>query len=92
VIVNHNVTERKSAEEALRRSEADFRSVVEHAPYRIYRASITGRFLPVNPALQKMLGYELEEELLRSRARQIPHFNLRPRRTPIQDCGRSSPS
>jgi len=65
VIVNRNITERKRAEEALRRSEADFRSVVEDAPYGIYRASITGRFLQVNPALQKMLGYELEEELLR---------------------------
>ena len=65
VIVNRNVTERKRAEEALRRSEADFRSVVEDAPYGIYRASITGRFLQVNPALQKMLGYELEEDLLR---------------------------
>ena len=64
VIVNRNVTKRKRAEEALRRSEADFRSVVEHAPYAIYRASVTGRFLQVNPALQKMLGYELEEELL----------------------------
>ena len=64
VIVNRNVTERKRAEEALRRSEADFRSVVEHAPYGIYRASINGRLLQVNPALQKMLGYPLEEELL----------------------------
>jgi len=63
VIVNRNVTERKSAEEALRRSEADFRSVVEDAPYGIYRASRTGRFLQINPALQKMLGYEETEEL-----------------------------
>ncbi len=58
VIVNRNITERKRAEDALRRSEADFRSVVEDAPYGIYRASITGRFLQVNPALQHMLGYE----------------------------------
>jgi two-component system cell cycle sensor histidine kinase/response regulator CckA len=66
VIVNRNITERKRAEEALRRSEADFRSVVEDAPYGIYRASVAGRFLQVNPALQKMLGYGLEEDLLRS--------------------------
>ena len=65
VIVNRNITERKRAEEALRRSEADFRSVVEHAPYGIYRASVTGRILQVNPALQKMLGYQREEELLK---------------------------
>ncbi len=65
VIVNRDVTERKRAEEALRRSEADFRSVVEDAPYGIYRASVTGRLLQVNPALRKMLGYEQEQDLLR---------------------------
>ncbi len=65
VIVNRDITERKRAEEALQRSEADFRSVVEDAPYGIYRASKTGQFLQVNPALQKMLGYDLREELLR---------------------------
>jgi PAS domain S-box-containing protein len=64
VIVNRDITERKRAEEALRRSEADFRSVVEDAPYGIYRASITGRFLQVNPRLRQMLGYEREQELL----------------------------
>ena len=65
VIVNRDVTERKRAEEALRRSEADFRSLVEDAPYGIYRASVTGRLLQVNPALRKMLGYEQEQDLLR---------------------------
>jgi two-component system cell cycle sensor histidine kinase/response regulator CckA len=66
VIVNRNITERKRAEEALRRSEAGFRSVVEDAPYGIYRASMTGRFLQANPALQKMLGCDSVEDLLRS--------------------------
>jgi two-component system, cell cycle sensor histidine kinase and response regulator CckA len=64
VIVNRDVTERKRAEQALRRSEADFRSMVLDAPYGIYRASLNGRFLQVNPALQKMLGYEQEQDLL----------------------------
>ena len=65
IIVNRDITERKRAEEALRRSETGFRSVVEDAPYGIYRASTAGRFLQVNPALQKMLGYESSDELLR---------------------------
>jgi len=65
VIVNRNITERKRAEEALRRSETDFRSVVEDAPYGIYRASMTGRFTQVNPALVKLLGYGLERELMK---------------------------
>jgi two-component system, cell cycle sensor histidine kinase and response regulator CckA len=65
VIVNRDITERKRAEEALRRSEADFRSLVEDAPYGIYRATVTGRLLQVNPALRRMLGYEQEQDLLR---------------------------
>jgi len=65
VIVNRDITERKRASEALRLSEASFRSVVENAPYGIYRASATGQLLRVNPALQKMLGYESRDELLR---------------------------
>ena len=65
VIVNRDVSERKKAEELLRRLETGFRSVVEDAPYGIYRANTSGRFLQVNPALQKMLGYDSTEELLR---------------------------
>ena len=64
VIVNRDITERKRAEEALMRSEAGFRFVVEDAPYGVYRASTSGRFLQVNPALQKMLGYTSTAELL----------------------------
>ncbi len=48
----------------LRRSEADYRSIVETAPYGIFRSSVDGHFLVVNPALIKMLGYEYESELL----------------------------
>jgi two-component system, cell cycle sensor histidine kinase and response regulator CckA len=55
---------RKSAEEALRRSERDLRSLIENAPYGIFRADMEGRFLDVNPALVKMLGYSLPAELL----------------------------
>ncbi len=64
VIVNRDITERKRAEEALMRSEAGFRFVVEDAPYGVYRASTSGRFLQVNPALQKMLAYTSTAELL----------------------------
>lgn len=63
VIVNRNITQRKAAEDALRSSEAHFRSVVEDAPYGIYRASASGQFLQTNPALQRMLGYESAEHL-----------------------------
>lgn len=64
VLVTRDVTKRRETEEALRRSEADFRSVVEYAPYGIYRASVGGCLLQVNPALRKMLGYGAADDLL----------------------------
>ena len=64
VIVNRDITERKKAAESLRLSEAGFRSMIEDAPYGIYRAAIDGKLLRANPALQKMLGYEKLDELL----------------------------
>jgi two-component system cell cycle sensor histidine kinase/response regulator CckA len=64
IIVNRDVTERKRVAEALRRSEASFRSVIVDAPYGIFRANLTGEFLMVNAALEKMLGYRSQEELL----------------------------
>ena len=56
--------EHKRYEEALRRSEWRYRSVVQSAVYGIYRATLTGKFLDVNPALITMLGYQTSDELL----------------------------
>ncbi len=66
VIVNRDITERKKVQEALVRSEASFRSLVEGAPHGIYRATTTGQFLQVNPALQRMLGYESAQDLFKA--------------------------
>jgi PAS domain S-box-containing protein len=59
-----DVTERKSVAEELRRSEGQHRSLIERAPFGICRISAQGRFLLVNPALVKMLGYESAHELM----------------------------
>ncbi|HEU4700230.1 MAG TPA: PAS domain S-box protein [Gemmatimonadales bacterium] len=59
-----DVSARRRAEEALRRSEAMYRDLVEHATYGIYRSGLDDRFLAVNRALVRMLGYETEAELL----------------------------
>jgi two-component system cell cycle sensor histidine kinase/response regulator CckA len=57
--------QRKEADGALRWSEAEFRSLVDHALVGIYRASVNeDRFLAVNPALVKMLGYASADEVL----------------------------
>jgi PAS domain S-box-containing protein len=47
----------RSAQEGLRRSEANFRSLVTNAPYGICRCDSAGKLLDANPALLEMLGY-----------------------------------
>jgi len=56
--------EHKRNEQALRRSETRYRSLVESAVYGIYQSSLSGQFLDVNPALVSMLGYEDARQLL----------------------------
>lgn len=62
VVVNYrDVTDRRAAEEALRKSEARYRSLIQGAAYGIYRTTVDGRILDVNPALAAMLGYTVDE-------------------------------
>ena len=59
-----SAVEIKRNEQALRRSEARYRSLVQSSVYGIYRSSLEGRFLDMNPALINMLGYGSAEEVL----------------------------
>ena len=66
--VSHQVASailRKRNEEALLRSELRYRSLVQSAVVGIFRATLEGRFLDVNPALVAMLGYSSAAELLK---------------------------
>jgi PAS domain S-box-containing protein len=56
--------DRKRNEQALRRSEVRYRSLVQTAVYGIYRSRFDGQFLDVNPALIGMLGYDSADEVL----------------------------
>jgi len=55
--------ERRSAEDALRESEAKFRGLFESVMEGVYRTTRDGRLLVVNPAFVQMLGYASAEEL-----------------------------
>ena len=54
----------RSAQEGLRRSEVNFRSLVTNAPYGICRCDASGDLLSANPALVTMLGYASASELI----------------------------
>jgi PAS domain S-box-containing protein len=61
-----DITERKRAEEAVRRAEEGYRSIFEHAVEGIFQSTPEGRFLTANPALARMLGFASPEELIAS--------------------------
>ena len=55
----------RSAQQALKASEANFRSLVVNAPYGICRSTTDGEIVDANPALIAMLGFSSGAELLR---------------------------
>ena len=56
--------QRDRAEKDLRRSEARYRALVGNRSYGVCRCSRDGKFLEVNEAMMRMLGYGSREELL----------------------------
>ena len=59
--VSTDITERKEAEDALRRSKARFQAVFENAAVGMALVDMEGRLAGSNLALQEMLGYGDEE-------------------------------
>ena len=67
--------ERKRSEEALRHSEAQYRSLFENVIEGVYRSTVNGRFEAVNPALAHMLGYDTVDDLLTVADMSIVYMN-----------------
>jgi PAS domain S-box-containing protein len=64
LMVARNITERKEAEEALRQSETQYRTLIEHAPVGICKSNSADRVLFVNPAFARILGYDSPEQFV----------------------------
>jgi|GEM_PF-693013 len=63
---------RRQAEEALQRSENEFRAAFENAPEGMALLDLKRRFLKVNPRLCEMLGYS-EDEILGNSFNRFTH-------------------
>ncbi len=59
-----DVTQGRTSEWALRRSEESLRSFVENTVFAIYRSTPDGRLVMANSTMARMLGYDSTEELL----------------------------
>ncbi len=63
-----DITERKCAEEALRKAEEKYRGIFENAVEGIYQTTLDGKYIAANPALARMLGFDSPEELVNARS------------------------
>lgn len=61
LVVAEEITERKRAEEGLRDSEQRFRAMFEGSAIGTALVDLEGRYIKVNPALERMLGYSPDE-------------------------------
>ena len=57
-----DITDRKQAEESLRRSESNYRSVIENIQDVFYRSDPQGNLIMASPSLVTLLGYESLDE------------------------------
>lgn len=71
-----DVTQHKRAEEALRTSEYNYRSILEQASDGIFIADASGRYIEVNPSGCAMLGYTREELLAKKISDLVPPEDL----------------
>ena len=72
IAVLEDIGDRKRAEEALRESEARYRTVFDGAPFGISLSDSNGYLIVANQAYQKLLGYS-EDELRKLRFTDITH-------------------
>jgi diguanylate cyclase (GGDEF)-like protein/PAS domain S-box-containing protein len=61
-----DITERKSAEQALREAERRYHGLFDNAIEGIFRTTVEGHYLDANPALAHIYGFDSPEELMRS--------------------------
>ena len=81
----NDISERKRAEEALRESEAQYSHLIETMQDGVYRSSHEGKFLEINPAMVKILGYDSKEELMAIDIKSELYFDVQDRESAALD-------
>jgi len=77
----------EATERALADSEAEYRELVEHAAYAIYRSAPTGEILSANTRMAEMLGYDSVDEVLRLDMARSVYANPEGRQEVIRSLG-----
>ncbi|HYL12856.1 MAG TPA: PAS domain S-box protein [Terriglobales bacterium] len=64
VVTFFDISRRRQSEESLRRSEEQYRSIIEGAPYGIFRVDKDDQVVMANPAFVALLAYENRERVV----------------------------
>jgi len=80
-----DITKQKKIEIELKNSEERLRNLIETMPDGVYRSTPEGKFVEVNPAMIKMLGYESREELMSIEIKTQLYFDPADRESLILD-------
>ena len=62
--VNWDITDRKRADEALRKAEGNYRAIFENALEGIYQTTPDGKVLAINPEAARILGFSSTDQIL----------------------------
>jgi diguanylate cyclase (GGDEF)-like protein/PAS domain S-box-containing protein len=71
LVIAHDVTEQRRAEQRLRDSEARYRLLFERNLAGVYRTTVEGRVLDCNEAFARIFGFDSREEMLKQSARAL---------------------
>ena len=64
MVVVHDITKQRQAEQALRQAERKYRLIFEEAIVGMYQSTPDGRLLSANPAMARMFGFDSPEKLI----------------------------
>ena len=79
---------RKQTEEALRLSEANYRSIFENIQDAFFRVSLDGRLEMLNPSGVRLLGYESADEIIGTLVAETVYYNSADRLTYLEIMSR----
>jgi PAS domain S-box-containing protein len=72
LVIGSDITEREKVGDALREAERKYRGIFDDAVFGVFQSTPDGRYLTVNPAMARILGYDSAEELIAA-VSDIPH-------------------
>lgn len=63
-MLEKEIAQRKRTELALRKAEEKYRNIFERAVEGIFRSTLGGRLIEVNPALARIMGYDSPQDMI----------------------------